>query len=89
VDPHRIKYWTNLKTGERAPIMGLFQPGCPLIAAPTLQSRLHLIGFVCEGSFAEGEIKQRAFYCCNSALFANEDDARAAISRWPLQRSAP
>lgn len=89
LDDHLVKHWTNPKTGERAPIMGLFQPGCPLLAAPTLQSRVHFIGFVCESTFVAGEIKQRVFYCCNPALFENEDAAKAAMARWSLRRNAP
>jgi hypothetical protein len=89
LDTHLIKHWTNPKTGERAPIMGLFQPDCPLLAAPTLQSRVHFVGFVCESTFAAGEIKQRAFYCCNPALFSDEHAAKAAMSHWPLRRNAP
>ena len=69
--------------------MGLFQPGCPLIAAPTLQSRVHFIGFICESTFAAGEIKQRVFYCCNPALFPDEAAAKAVMARWPLRRNAP
>lgn len=89
LNPHHIKHWTNPKTGKRAPIMGLFQPDCPQMAAPTLQSRVHFIGFVCESSFAAGEIKQRVFYCCNTALFADEGAAKAVMARWPLRRNAP
>jgi hypothetical protein len=80
-----VKHWTNPKTDKRAPIMGLFQPGCPLRAAPTLQRRVHFIGFVCERTFAAGEIKRRVFYCCNPALL-NEDAAKAAMARWPLRQ---
>src|SRR5262249_18947553 len=44
LDPRLIKYWTNPTTGERAPIMGVFQPDCPLLEAPTLQARVHFVG---------------------------------------------
>lgn len=84
----QIRYWTNPNTHECAPIMGLFEPGCPQRAAPTLQSRVHCIGFVCESTFAADEIKQRVFNCCNPALFADEDGAGATMARWPLRRNA-
>jgi hypothetical protein len=89
LEDHLVKHWTNPKTGERAPIMGLFQPGCPLDVASTLRRRVHFIGFVCEKTFAAGEIKQRVFYCCNPTLLENEDAAKAALARWPLWRNAP
>jgi hypothetical protein len=85
LDRHMVKYWTNPKTGERAPIMGLFQPGCPLQAAPTLQARVHFIGFVCERTFLPGEIKQQVYYVCNPGFFADEEAARSAMTRWPLR----
>lgn len=88
LEHHLVKHWTNPTTGVRAPIKGLFEPGCPLQAAPTAQARLHIIGFVCERSFAPAEIKEKSFYCCNPALFENEEAARAAMAGWPLRRSA-
>jgi hypothetical protein len=88
LEDHFVKQWTNPTTGVRAPIKGLFEPGCPLLAAGTAQARLHIIGFVCERSFAPDEIKEKSFYCCNPALFENEEAARTAMARWPLRRTA-
>lgn len=88
LEPRLIKYWTDPKSGACAPIKGLFQPSCPLGAAATLQARVHFIGFVCERTFQPDEIKQNAFYCCNPALFDNEEAARIAMEQWPLRRTA-
>jgi hypothetical protein len=87
LSPQFVKHWTNPKSGERAPIKGLFQPSCPLTAAATFQARIHFIGFVCERTFRRDEIRQRAFYCCNPALLSDEA-AHAAMERWPLRCSA-
>lgn len=87
LEQHLIKFWTNPKTGQRQPIMGLFEVGCPLPASRIVQERLHVIGFICERDFAAGEIKEQTFYCCNPALFKNEQAARAAMSSWPLRRA--
>jgi len=83
---HFIRFWTNPKTGRRAPIRGLFEQDCPLLASRIIQERLHVIGFVCERTFEPGEIKERAFYCCNPALFENEEKVRTVMSHWPLIR---
>jgi len=87
-EQHFIKFWTNPKTRQREPIMGLFEPGCPLPASRIAQERLHIIGFISEGSYEAGEIKEQTFYCYNPALFGEEQDARTALSHWPLWRTA-
>ncbi|MGO8763092.1 MAG: hypothetical protein ACLP2P_16250 [Desulfobaccales bacterium] len=83
-----IRFWTDPKTGQCAPIRGLFEQSCPLPASRVIQERLHIIGFVCERTFEEGEIKERAFYCGNPAMFENEEKERIVISNWPLIRKA-
>jgi hypothetical protein len=88
LEAHLVKHWVNPKTGKATPISGLFQPSCPLLAAPTVQERIHFIGFICERTFGENEIQERTFYCCNPALFENEAAARAAMERWPLKRAS-
>jgi hypothetical protein len=80
--------WTDRKTGVRMPIKGLFEPQCPLAAAQTLQARLHVIGFICERTFAEKEISARAVYRCNSSLFETKRATNVTMSRWPLRRRA-
>ena len=87
LEPHFIKFWTNPTTGTRAPIMGLFEAGCPLPASRIMQERIHFIGFICERKFASGEIKEQTFYCGNPALLADEHVARSVMSSWPLSRS--
>jgi hypothetical protein len=87
LEDNLIRFWTNLKTGQRAPIRGLFEQNCPLLASRVVQQRLHAIGFVCERTFAAGEIKERSFYRCNPALFKNEEEALIVMSHWPLRRT--
>lgn len=84
LEEHFIRFWTDPKTGQRTPILGLFDPNCPLVASRVIQERLHFIGFVCERTFETGEIKERAFYCCNPALFGNKEQVWMVISHWPL-----
>lgn len=89
LEDHFIRFWTDPRTGQCAPIRGLFEQNCPLLASRVIQARLHVIGFVCESTFAAGEIKERAFYCCNPALFENnEEKIRIVMSHWPLIRTA-
>jgi hypothetical protein len=88
VEPELVKVWKNTKTGKFEPIKGIFQPDCPIRAAPTVQRRVHFIGFVCESSFTAREIAEKSFYCCNPALFPDEQTARQIMSSWPLKRHA-
>jgi hypothetical protein len=88
LEDHLIRFWTNPKTGQSAPIRGLFEKNCPILAARVIQERLHVIGFVCERTFEPGEIKEQAFYCCNSALFEDEEKVKTVMSQWPLIRKA-
>jgi hypothetical protein len=88
LEDHFIRFWTDPKTGQRAPILGLFEQNCPLRASSVIQERLHVIGFVCERTFEAGEIKKQAFYFCNPALFENEEQVRIVMSHWPLIRKA-
>jgi hypothetical protein len=81
----QVMRWTNTKTGVRMPIRGLFEPECPLEAAQTLQARLHVIGFICERTFAETEIAADTVYLCNPSLFEDEAAANVTMSRWPLR----
>ena len=84
LDPEYVMCWSDPKTGVRMPIRGLFERECPLAAAQTLQARLHVIGFVCERTFAEKEISARTFYRCNPWLL-DEAAANDIMSRWPLR----
>jgi hypothetical protein len=83
---HVIQCWTNPKTGERAPIKGVFEQDCPLQAAKVIQERLHLVGVVCESSFCLSGIQQQSFYLCNPSLFSNEESAQRILRHWPLAR---
>jgi hypothetical protein len=85
LNPSCLLRWTDPKTGVAVPIKGLFEPECPLSAAPTLQARLHVIGFICERNFTEGEISARSIYRCNPSLFEDEAAAIGTMSRWPLR----
>jgi len=87
LEDHLVKCWINDKTGKPEPIRGLFEPNCPLTASPTMRERVHFIGFVCERTFATGEIWEQSFYCCNPALVETEQKALSVMSSWPLQRT--
>jgi hypothetical protein len=85
LSPSCVGRWTDPKTGVCSPIRGLFEPECPLSAAPTLQRRLHVLGFICERTFATREIGDCAVYLCNPRLVDDDATARAIMSRWPLR----
>ena len=86
LEDHLIRFWTDPKTGQSTPIRGLLEKDCPLIASRIIQERLHIIGFICEHTFVAGEIKERAFYCCNPALLKSEEMVQTVLSHWPLIR---
>jgi hypothetical protein len=87
LEDHFIRFWTDPETGQRAPILGLFEQNCPLRASSVIKERLHVIGFVCERTFVAGEIEERSFYFCNPASFENEEKALIVMSHWPLLRT--
>ena len=87
-NPSCLLRWTDPKTGVALPIRGLFEPECPLSAAPTLRARLHVIGFICERTFTEREIGDGTVYRCNPSLFDDVAAANAIMSRWPLRPAA-
>jgi hypothetical protein len=86
LSPSWVGRWTDPKTGVCSPIRGLFERECPLLAASTLQTRLHVLDFICERTFAAREIGDCAVYLCNPWLFDDDEaTARAIMSRWPLR----
>ena len=51
------KSWTNPRTGERTPIVGLFDEACPTEASATMRDRIHAVGFACEQRFDLSELR--------------------------------
>lgn len=79
-----VQMWENPTTRAHEPIAGLFEPRCPGRASATVRERVHILGFVCEETFAAGEIAERAIYVKNPALTSDAETARA-VAAWPLQ----
>lgn len=79
-----VRSWKNPQTGATEPIAGLFEPGCPGRASPTVRERIHVIGFVCEKTFERLEIGRAAFYAFNPSLV--DDTVCAAWESWPLRQ---
>jgi hypothetical protein len=85
LNPSWAGCWTDPNTGVRSPIRGLFERECPLSAASILRNRVHVLGFLCERTFAAREIGDCALYLCNPWLVENEAKAHAIMRRWPLR----
>jgi hypothetical protein len=85
--PELVKSLRDRETGAYKPIRGLFEAACPLEAAATVQARVHFIFFVCERTFAPGEIAAKAFAVGNTELLGGAEKAKAAFRTWPLRRS--
>lgn len=66
------------------PISGVFSPKTKLKGAAEARERLHFIGFVNEQSYEAGEIGAAIQFIANPRLFKTADEARAALSGWPL-----
>jgi hypothetical protein len=73
--------------GEKKPLIGLFEENVshPLKAAPFLQERIHLIGFVTEDNFCQGEIRSHkaVLYLPNPKLLTDEK-AIEVFQKYPL-----
>jgi hypothetical protein len=67
------------------PIKGLFDPNNVRPAARFIQERIHVLSFVCERSFYEGEIRT-AFNVPNYNLFPDTDAAVRALETHPFAR---
>lgn len=78
--------WFDSDTNKWSPIRGLFEPECPLVAAKTMKERIHFIGFICEKTFGNEEIRDCSIYLGNRSLFDSDDSARQAVANWPLWR---
>jgi len=78
----RIHYWND------EPIRGLFErvDSHPLRAAPFAQARIHMLGFVAESEFEEGEITSKAFFQPNPNLLPKATDQEATYRSFVLAR---
>ncbi len=79
-----VHYWET-EPGKLEAIAGLFEESNRLRASPLIQQRVHFLGFIREREYAEGEIRNTAYYLASPHLFASEADARAAFETFPLQ----
>lgn len=78
-----VRYWTNTRTGASEAITGLFEPHNPARASTTIRERIHVIGFVYEKTFEQGEIAGSTRYEFNPNL--DGDALRGAWAAWPLR----
>jgi len=67
------------------PILGLFDPRNERESARLVQQRVHLIGFIAERRFCEGEIQNRGFYLPNPGVLASPEAAARAFQTYPLR----
>lgn len=79
-----VHYWQTGPDKLEA-IAGLFEKSNPLRASKYIRERVHFLGFIREREYAEGEIRNNAYYLANPHLFASEAEARAAFNTFPLQ----
>lgn len=65
--------------------IGLFDPKNDRESARLVQQRVHLIGFIAERRFCEGEIQNSGFYLPNPGLLASPEAAARAFQTYPLR----
>lgn len=68
------------------PVKGLFEPDNVRASARLIQKRIHVISFVCERDFSEGEIARVACNVPNYNLFRDTDAALEALRSHPLAK---
>lgn len=72
------------------PVKGLFEPDNARPAARFVQERIHVLSFICEREFYDGEIGKIAYNVPNYNLFPGTDEALEALRSHPLaERNAP
>lgn len=81
-----IRFWTDPRNNQRSPIAGLFEPSCPLAASAAVRERIHIIGFVCENTFEQGEIAEETILCGNPFLINSNEVGENIIASWPLMK---
>ena len=74
----KAHYW------QGKPILGLFDPKNSQWAAELIQKRIHLLAFVCEKDYREGEIGERVYYCCNPHLLSDPQYQQRVRAELPL-----
>jgi hypothetical protein len=73
VDEFCRRFWTNPNTGERVPILGLFEDTKRPRGAPTLRERIHGILFVRDTSYEEGSFFKSASLVHNPHLVTSKE----------------
>lgn len=71
--------------GTRRPIKGLFEPTNPSPAANAVRERIHILGFVAEKAYQEGEITRSLFLINNPFLFRDAGAVLSAYKVFPLK----
>ncbi|HXN84895.1 MAG TPA: hypothetical protein VN867_02440 [Candidatus Binataceae bacterium] len=81
--PHQfpLLHWVSGR-----PIRGLFELDNGRAAARLIQERIHVLSFVCERDFCEGEIGKIAFNVPNYNLFSNTEAAGEALRSHPFAK---
>jgi len=85
VPDHCVQFWRD------EPIKGLFEIGNPLRSASFMRDRVHFLAFVREELYTTGEIPGIIRFFANPHLFRDGEEAKAALSSFPVRRrpSAP
>jgi hypothetical protein len=68
------------------PVLGLFDLRNARHSARLVQQRVHLLGFIAERMFCEGEIQNIGFYLPNPGLLAGREAAAQAFQTYPLRQ---
>lgn len=76
---HYVRHPANVAHWQSGAILGLFEKDNPLKAAPVLQERIHMIGFVSEKQYFAGEMRSLCRFMANQSLFADKEEAIEAL----------
>jgi hypothetical protein len=74
-----VQFWGD------EPIKGLFEVDNPLRSSSFVRGRVHFIAFVRERRYTEGELPSIIRFFANPHLFSNVEEARAALSGFPVR----
>ena len=69
------------------PIKGLFEVANPLRSASFVRDRVHFLAFTREKLYSEGELPSIIKFFANPHLFTGVEEARAALSSFPVRQS--
>lgn len=78
-----VQFWGD------EPIKGLFEVGNPLRSASFVRDRVHILAFVRERLYTEGELPSIIRFFANPHLFKDREEAKAALSSFPVRKRRP